>query len=461
MRIALAYDTATVGLARQVFYTKGMSPRMAGRTLILWTLVALGVTLGLGPGVSPVRADVGSDARGNGLRGAPGLAQPARPGDGQVRFVRHPVAVIDLTNDQAVRDVANKLLELLASHTELAPPAISDGAALVDRPPLDDEVRLADAQRKRQAAEQNLAQRNFREAAINAVEGQELLLHVTPRVALSLYADLALALGQSRLGEKKDAEARESFALTYRLDPRRTLDDLHYLPEVVQTFEAAKKVESRLGTIAVRGAGRVWIDGEEVGAAPGEFRASFGRHVVWLTGLLRETGGKEVMVTATRPGDATIMDGPLTRPQKVVRFRMALSQAQDAAARATAMKALAGFVNVHDAILLSSVNGKIIWQIWRDRAPGFGAIKDLGHDNPVEILKQLAPPKVVEEPEPTIVTPAVAAPRWYRKRPVQLGVAATIVAAIVGGYFWARYVEPDRMWNSDIKVPRPDFTGGR
>lgn len=378
-----------------------------------------------------------------------------RLGGSQVLSSRRPVAVIDLTNEQSVRDVANKLLELLAAHTELAPPAISDGAALVDAPPLDDEARIQEALAKRKSAEQNLAQRNFRDAAIDAVNGQTLLLHVTPRKALALYADLALALGQSRLGEQKDAEAREAFALTYRLDPRRTLDELHYLPEVVQSFETAKKVNPGVGTIAVRGAGRVWIDGEDVGEAPGEFKASIGRHVVWLTDLLRETGGMEVLVTAAQPGLAMILDGPLNRPRKVVRFRLALSQAQDPAVRASAMKALAKFVNVRDAVLLSRVNGKILWQTWRDREPGFSEIRELGRDNPIEILKQLAPPRVVPPPPPVVVRAPVVPPRWYQRRSMQLGLAATVAAVIVSGYMWLHYVEPDRPFGPDIMVQRP------
>jgi len=369
--------------------------------------------------------------------------------------MRRPVAVIDLTNDQAVRDVANKLLERLAVNPELAPPAISDAAALVDKLPPDDELRITQAQRKRLSAEQNLAQRNFREAAIDAVEGQELLLRVTPRAAIALYADLALALGQSRLGEQKELEAREAFALTYRLDPSRTLDDLHYLPEVVQSFEAAKKVNPGMGTIAVRGAGRVWIDGDEVGSAPGEFRIPLGRHVVWLTGLLRDTAGKEVMVTQNRTSDATIMDGPLTRPQKVVRYRIVLSQAQDAAARATAMAGLASFINVHDAVLLSAVNGKIVWQTWHDRDPGFSAPRELGREGPGEIVKQLAPPREVDTtPRVTVLPPEP--PRWYRRRPIQVGLAATVVAAVVGGYLWVRATGPNSItWNPDITGPNP------
>jgi hypothetical protein len=423
-----------------------MSPRIAGRTLILIILISrisgLGLIASSGLGMSVARAEL------------PHMEPPVLKAAGsQISFARRPVAVIDLTNDPGVRDVANKLLELLAAHTELAPPAISDGAALVDAPPLDDETRIRDAQTKRKEAEQNLAQRNFRDAANDALQGQELLLHVTPRKALALYADLALALGQSRLGEKKDAEAREAFALTYRLDPRRTLDELHYLPEVVQTFEAAKKVNPSVGTISVRGVGRVWIDGEDVGEAPGEFKASLGRHVVWLTELLRETGGQEVMVTAARPGLAMILDGPLNRPQKVVRFRLALSQAQDPALRASAMKALAEFVNVHDAVLLSKVNGKILWQTWRDQEPGLGEIRELGRDNPIEILKQLAPPKVVPVPPPVVVRAPVVPPRWYERRSVQLGLAATVATAIVSGYMWLHYVEPDRPFGG-VTFPR-------
>ena len=416
---------------------------MASRTWIL-CLVALGV--------SPAHAEP--------QRHALHAVLPLVPADDPDAITRQSVAVIDLTNDQAVRDVANRLLDLLAAHADLAPPAVSDGAALVDRLPPDDELRIVDARKKLASAVKNLAQRNFREAAIDAVEGQESLLRVTPRTGLALYADLAMALGQSRLGEKKDSEAREAFALVHRLDPNRTLDERRYLPEVVQTFEAARATTADLGMVAVRGTGRVWIDGDDVGAAPGEFQAPLGRHVVWLTGMLRETAGKEVVVTATRPGEATILDGPLTRPQKVVRFRIALSQAPDPAARAAAMRELAAFVNVHDAVLLSAVNGKIAWQTWRDREPGFSEIRELGPDRPSEILRTLVPPRPAP-PEVRAVPLPPLPQRWYQRRTVQLGVVATLVVAIVGGYVWARYYhEADRPWFGDISGFEPAAGGG-
>src|SRR5690242_2723909 len=226
----------SVGQTRPVSYSTGMSPGMASRTLIV-CLLAVGVSIApsnprvgpvgsLGLGVSRAQAE---PAR---------RALPLRSGDVQDAVTRQPVAVIDMTNDQAVRDVANRLLELLAAHPDLAPPAISDGAALVDRLPTDDDVRLDVARRKLNSANKNLQQRQFREAAIAAVEGKEALCQVMPRAAIGLYADLELALGQSRLGEQKEADAREAFVLARRLDPGRTLDDRHYVPEVVQAFDA-------------------------------------------------------------------------------------------------------------------------------------------------------------------------------------------------------------------------------
>ena len=165
------------------------------------------------------------------------------------------------------------------------------------------------------------------------------------------------------------------------------------------------------------------------------------------------------MVTTTIPGDATILDGALTRPQKVVRLRMALSQAQDPAARASAMNELAAFINVHDAVLLLTVNGKIVGQTWRDREPGFGEIRELRRDRPGDILQPLEPPRP-PEPEPQIVPLPPPPPRWYARRSVQLGVAASIAAVVIGGYLWVHRTEADRVWVIDITGFHPGGMGG-
>src|SRR6185295_14053094 len=139
-----------------------MSPAMAARTSLVCCLI-LGASAGRADVLRPASGGVPSPLLPvpGGAGGAPAsgsLAGPAAPIDGSPPSeappdptaphaatttaprvaVRRPVAVIDLTDDPAVRDLANKLLDILASHTELAPPAISDGAALVDKPPPDD-----------------------------------------------------------------------------------------------------------------------------------------------------------------------------------------------------------------------------------------------------------------------------------------------------------------------------------
>jgi hypothetical protein len=129
---------------------------------------------------------------------------------------------------------------------------------------------------------------------------------------------------------------------------------------------------------------------------------------------------------------------------------MALSQAQDPAARASAMMALAGFVNVHEAVLLSLDGGKLTWQVWLDHAPGFSAPRDLGHDNPIEILNQIAPPRPVVELDPSPRDRPLPDKRWYLQTRVHIGVAATVVLAVIGGYLWAHYSEPPRPWDTNI-----------
>ena len=80
---------------------------MAVRLTILWvSLLGGGAAYAEGPQLDP-RAVTDPAA-------SP-MASSARPSDGQLRPVRRSVAVIDLANDQSVRDVAYRVLDLLAS----------------------------------------------------------------------------------------------------------------------------------------------------------------------------------------------------------------------------------------------------------------------------------------------------------------------------------------------------------
>jgi hypothetical protein len=114
----------------------------------------------------------------------------------------------------------------------------------------------------------------------------------------------------------------------------------------------------------------------------------------------------------------------------VNRSRVALKHAPDAAARATAIQQLATLLKVSDAIILTSVNGKTIVQTWRDREPGFSALRERRkEDRPIDLLRPLAPPPrepVIRPPEP----PAVVhrdEKRWYQRWSYRVGIGGTLV----------------------------------
>jgi hypothetical protein len=394
-----AHTVTGVGRARKVPYSMQMSPAMAARWVIVCALL-LGVT--------------GAYAE------------------------KRPVAVVNLSDEAPTRSLAYLLDVELSTHPELERLSTEDSGALINYTD-DDGPHLDDARASLRRAEDELAGLNFAGAAKQSLEGQHQLLAVTPSAAVRVYADLTLVLGLARLGAHDDQGAAEAFAHVHKLDPTRTLDPAAYVPEIVAAFTAAKTAAAGTGTIEATGAGTLWIDGLEVGVAPGTFAASSGAHVVWLTGMERETRGEGIVV---RPGQPTAIEIPAaeaTRSKKIQRARLALAHAADATARAAAMRHLADLVMVHDAVLLSMSNAKLIVQTWRDRAPGFSSLRELGKDTPADILAPLAPPKVVKhvDPPPKVLPPLVDK-RWYQKTSWRLGIAATVVTGVIAGIVWSQ-----------------------
>ena len=388
-----------MGRARKVPYSMQMSPAMAARWVIVCVLL-FGVT--------------GAYAE------------------------KRPVAVVNLSDEAPTRSLAYLLDVELSAHPELDRLSTEDSGALINYTD-DDGPHLDAARASLRRAEDELNGFNFAGAAKQAIEGQIQLLTVTPSVAVRLYADLTLVLGLARLGAQDDQGAAEAFAHVHKLDPTRTLDPAVYIPEVVAAFNAAKNAAAGTGTIEATGTGTLWIDGLEVGVAPGTFAASAGAHVVWLTGMERETRGQGIVV---RPGQPTAVEIPAaeaTRSNKIQRARLALAHAADATARAAAMRHLAELVTVHDAVLLSMSNTKVIVQTWRDRAPGFSSLRELGKDTPAEILAPLAPAKVVKhvEPPPRVLPPFVDK-RWYQKTSWRIGIAGAIVTGVIAGIVWSQ-----------------------
>jgi len=374
---------------------------------------------------------------------------------------RRPVAVVDLANEPATREVAEQLKATLENHAALrALPSSTDDAALIDRLDDPDAERVARARVALAKAEAQIGAFEYKAAIADARDGQSELLSVTPSIAVKPYADLAFALGVALHNDQRPADARSAFAHNVRLDPSRPVDPTRIPPDVVQAYANAKAAVLAPGSIEVQGTGNIWIDGTEVGIAPGTFPASEGEHVVWRTGIDRETRGLRVAVAAGKPMVAEIPDVEAPRRTKVQRARQLLARAPDPSARSAAMQRLADLVGVKDAVLLSMSGGKVIVQTWHDGAGdllrGFSALRERGTTKADELLTPLAPPtKPIERPiegpiKGPIKGPIVVHKDWYERRPVQLGIAVGIAAAIVAGVLFATRDPGSQPWNPDI-----------
>ena len=365
-----------------------------------------------------------------------------------------PVAIIDLSGlDPAAEQLAKQLSAELQVHPDLAPiPDPTLIGELIGRFEDENQTQLDAAKAAVAAAETDLGRFQFAGAASEASGGHASLHRVTPSpLAIERYADLAFAYGQARLGERAAAEAHDAFALVHRLSAGRVLDAARYLPEVVQAFEAARAPSTRAGTLVIEGAGRVWIDGKDAGTAPGEREVASGMHVVWLTGPDRETRGARVSVAPGGRAVVRIEDAAADDKLKVRRVRALLRAAPDPTARAAAMKQLAQLVRVSDAVLLSSVNGQLIVQTWRDPEPGFSALREVKERSPRELLAPLAPVREVAAPPdepPIVIPPIVEQPRWWQRRSVQLSTAGAVVAGVAAAILYARY-RPDSVQIND------------
>jgi hypothetical protein len=384
-------------------------------------------------------------------------------GGAQAHADRRPVAVVDLASELPTRELGEQLKAALDVHGELRTlPSSTDEAALIDKLDDPDVDRITRARAAKAKAEAQILGFDFKAAITDARDGQSELLYVTPSRATAVYADLAFVLGKALHNDQRLAEAKIAFAHAHRLDPSRTLDPTRVVPDIVQAYADAKAAPVLQGTIEVPGTGNVWIDGTEVGLAPGTFPASEGEHVVWRTGIDRETRGLRVAVTAAKPIVAEIPDFEAPRRTKVQRARQLLARAPDPSARSAAMQRLADLVGVKDAVLLSMSGGRVIVQTWHDGPPGdlprgFSALRERGTAKVDELLTPLAPPKKPIEPpfEGPIKGPVVVEKSFFERRPVQLGFAVGIAAAIVAAVLWATRDPGSQPWDPNIGVDNP------
>lgn len=408
----------TVGPALKVPYSKGMSPAMAARWALVCALIA--------------------------SFGATAVAE------------RRRVAVVnlDLADQSAAKTLADQLDRVLSAHPDLDRlDNATNAAALKD--PIEDPDRqsLQTARDFLARAEAELVAFNYGSVILYTDTGQKALLSVSPAVAAPLYADLAFVRGQALVNDGRVPEALVAFALVARLDPQRTVDPKRFLPDIVKAWAQAKALPAQPGSVTVDGVGRVWIDGIDTGTAPGGFAVPAGRHVVWVTDPEHEVGGDVVTVTANQVTVASIKP-PGAPPSRIVQqARVALAQAPDATARAGAMNRLVKLVGANDAILLHVAKDKVVVQTWGGpggRSQGFGSLRERGKEEPIELLKPIEPPKKVVVDPPFVPLKPIVVKKWYQRRPVQIGIAAGVVAAVVGLYFASQA-------GANFVTPNPDL----
>lgn len=361
-----------------------------------------------------------------------------------VHAQRRPVAVIDLSADPAAEALANELYAILVNHLDLQP--VNPTFIRPLKGPFRDEdgAPLAAARQAKRETEEFLAELDYRSAELAAERGTQALHDVRPSPeVLGLYAELAFDIGVAALRQRRPNDAALAFGLAHRLDSARRPDPTRYEPEIVEAFQLAASRTPVLATLEVKGTGTVWIDGVDRGPAPGTFDVSDGLHVVQLSGSARETRGAQVRVPQSTT--VAIADAPASDERKVERARGELAAADDATARAGAMKKLAKLLGVGDAVLIETApDAKLLVQTWRDRAPGFSphVTYEPGTD-PGTLLVPLAPPREPEPPREVIPLPPppVETP-IYRKRWFQ-GAVATGIFAVAATIFMV--ASQDRM----------------
>ena len=409
---------AGVGPLCKVAYSKGMAPGLVARVAFVCAVIA--------------------------------IAPPSHA-------ARRPVAVIDLTESDPARVLATELYKALLNHAQLVPLGSFAFIEALQGAFEDENGRhLAAARRAKQEADEKLAELDDVNAARAAAAGMQELAFVQPTSEmLGLYAELAFAYGQAQVGLRKPNEASLAFQLAHRLDPARRPDPTRFQPNIVQAYQAAATKAPIPAKLEVKGEGRVWIDGIDLGPAGKVLDTVEGMHLVQLTGPERETRGEQVSVPLATP--LTIAPAPATEELLVRRARIALARARDSSVRASAMKKLAQLLGVGDAVLIAKDrDDRLVVQTWRNNEQGFSAPKVHRDEKPIDLLAPLAPlselpdtgPPPIQEPPPILVEK-----RWYQKNWVRASIAGGVVAGIVGAILYARR---DQTLGVDMDISRDD-----
>jgi hypothetical protein len=389
---------------------------------------------------------------------------------------RRQVVVIDLTDDPAAERLSGDLWNVIGSSDDFqSPKKRGFDPWLTGKFADEDSEHIAQAKVLLISAQSRLDEANAPTAVSEARSGQAQLAQVIPTVeAQSLYAELSLVIGLAMLDEGKAQEASYALALVHRLDPSRPLDPVRYPPDTIAAFKHASEMKPAAVALEIKGTGRVWIDFTDRGTAPGTFEGiEVGEHVITVSGIDRVT--TPVLPIIPTKGASPLPPRPALvkvaatigvpefnadDPVKVQRARLALARAQaahDDVARAGAMKRMAELLGVGDAIMISKrPDGKLQWETWRDRAPGFSAPQAYTSQKPEEMLEGLAPahrtPSIRTVGPPPFVGPIVVEQQWYEKGWIQISGATGVILVIVGIILLSTRDHPINFGNGDIKV---------
>ncbi|HEY1811829.1 MAG TPA: hypothetical protein VGG74_05700 [Kofleriaceae bacterium] len=363
---------------------------------------------------------------------------------------RRQVAVVDLSAEDADKDLSDALYRALNLSSVLRVPDRRDFDQYLKGPLLDEDGGHIQAARNHFASAENELLNLYDSAAAvaEAANGESELQSVTPTDDVrALYAQLSLMRGLALLDQHDTAGATRAFELSHRLDATAQLDPARYPPDITSAFERAKADVPGTAPLTIQGTGHAWIDGRARGDAPGTFDVELGEHYVVLTGGDRETTGGPVRVAGK--SQIEIPDAPASEALQVERARLALSRAvasNDDAARAGAMQQLAVLLGVGDALLIAKrADGKLQWETWKNRAPGFSPPQLYTSQSPATMLEALEPPLPPRPPDPpvpeiSITKPEPGAPdeAWYDKKWVQACAATGLAAIVITAILWAR-----------------------
>jgi hypothetical protein len=388
---------------------------------------------------------------------------------------RRQVAVIDLTDDADNTLTGNLWKAINASDDFQSPDKRDLDPWLTGRFVDEDSDHISQASVLLTSARSRLDEANAPTALSEARSGQAELAQAfpTPEVQ-ALYVDLSLVVGLAMLDEGKAQEASYALALVHRLAPSLELDPVRYPPDTIAAFKHASEMKSATIALELKGTGQVWIDFADRGMAPATFDGiEVGEHVITVSGIDRVT--TPVLPIIPTKGASPLPPRPaLVRvavtigvpeinadePLKVQRARRAFARAQaahDDAARASAMKRMADLLGVGDAIILSKrPDGKLQWETWRDRAPGFSAPQAYTNQNPETMLDGLAPahrnPSIRTVGPPPFTGPIAVEQPWYDKGWVQISGATGVIIVIVGIILLSTRDHPINFNPGDIKV---------